>query len=228
MSHIQKPFFIFNPKSYLYGSDLLDLVKVGEEIASHTDISVLMTLPFSEIGAAKPLSHHLILSAQHMDPLKPGRGMGHIFAESLKSAGIKATFLNHAEHPQSLSDIAETIRRAKDFDIDTIVCANSVTEAQSIALLEPEVILCEPTDLIGTGQTSDATYVQTTNQAIRDINPDILVMQAAGISTPDDVYSVIKQGADGTGCTSGIVKAPDPANMFKEMVAAVEAAYKEG
>ena len=67
-----------------------------------------------------------------------------------------------------------------------------------------------------------------TNQAVKALSPHTLLMQGAGIMTPEDVYRAIRSGADGTGCTSGIVKAPNPAQMLKDMVAAVDRAMKEG
>ena len=90
-----------------------------------------------------------------------------------------------------------------------------------------EVILCEPTELIGTGKTSDSSYIEQTNQAIKEIDDTILVMQAAGISKAEDVYRTIELGADGTGCTSGITNADSPAEMLTDMVEALVKAYKE-
>lgn len=109
----------------------------------------------------------------------------------------------------------------------TIVCADSLKEAQAIAKLNPDIILCEPTELIGTGKTSDDYYIQKTNDAVKGINSDILMMQAAGISTADDVYRTIALGADGTGCTSGIVCAENPLQVLEEMIEALVAANKE-
>ena len=110
----------------------------------------------------------------------------------------------------------------------TIVCADSLAEARALSLLEPTIMLCEPTELIGTGQTSDDDYMAKTNQAVKALSPHTLIMQGAGIMTPEDVYRAIRSGADGTGCTSGIVKAPNPVQMLKDMVAAVDRAMKEG
>ena len=57
--------------------------------------------------------------------------------------------------------------------------------------------------------------------------PDILIIQAAGVSTPEDVYRIIHEGADGTGGTSGIVKAPDQEALIREMVTQIKKAYEE-
>ena len=62
---------------------------------------------------------------------------------------------------------------------------------------------------------------------MKDVNPDILVLTAAGISNGDDVYRTIIAGADATGSSSGVVKAADRAAMVDEMIAAVRRAWDE-
>lgn len=223
---VNTPFFIFNPKSFLYGEELLELVDVAEEIAAEKEMTVFVTSPYADISEVSKRTEHVIVSAQNMDGLVPGPGMGKVLPESLYEAGARATFLNHAENPMKLSDLIAAIKRADELGIITIVCADSISEAQAIAMLNPDIILCEPTELIGTGQTSDEEYIKQTNEAIKAINEDILVMQAAGISNADDVYRTISLGADGTGCTSGIVKAESPKQMLVDMINAAEEAMK--
>lgn len=218
---ITKPFFIFNPKSYLYGKELLKLAKVADKLAKENDISIFVTAPFADLQILSENTENIIVTAQHMDGMKPGRGMGHVLPDSLQANGARATFLNHAEKPMNLNELITAIDRANELDILTIVCADSLKEAETIARLNPDILLCEPTELIGTGETSDKEYIEQTNNAIKNINSDILVMQAAGISTADDVYQTISLGADGTGCTSGIVKSNNPEKMLNDMVKAV-------
>lgn len=217
---VNTPFFIFNPKSYLYGEELLKLARVADDLAKRNDISIFVTVPFTDVERIAAETSHIIVTTQHLEGIKPGRGMGYAFGKSLKNAGAQATFLNHAEHPLTISDLNKSIEIADELNILTIVCADSIKEAEAIAMLNPDVILCEPTELIGTGRTSDDEYILKTNKAIKAVNPNILVMQAAGISTADDVYRTIKLGADGTGGTSGIVKADDPTRVLKDMIEA--------
>lgn len=217
------PFFVFNPKSYLYGEDLLELAKVADNLAKEKDISIFVTAPFADLAMISDNTENIIVTAQHMDGIKPGRGMGHVLPDSLHAQGVQATFLNHAERPMNLNELIKAIERANELDIITIVCADSLSEAEVIARLNPDILLCEPTELIGTGKTSDDEYIEETNKAIKNINPKILVMQAAGISTAEDVFRTISLNADGTGCTSGIVKANNPKNMLIDMI---EAAIK--
>lgn len=222
-TNLNRHFFVFNPKSYLYGEQLYQLAELADSLVTD-DISIFMTAPYAELAELSKRTKHIIVTAQHMDGISPGRGMGKVLPESLVVNGVRAVFLNHAENPMTLTELVQALERAKALELITIVCADSVAEARAIAVLSPDIILCEPTALIGTGQTSDLSYVQETNAAVKAINPDILMMQAAGVSQADDVYQVIKAGADGTGCTSGIVKATSPEQMFQDMIAALQKA----
>ncbi|MBQ9779195.1 MAG: hypothetical protein IJW22_09780 [Clostridia bacterium] len=109
----------------------------------------------------------------------------------------------------------------------TIVCADSVEEIRQVALLAPNLIVAEPTELIGTGVASDMGYVRDTIEAVRKINPDIMVLQGAGISGPDDVANVIRAGAQATGCTSGVMKAKDPEAAAEEMLYTLRKTWDE-
>ncbi|MFL2096517.1 triose-phosphate isomerase [Marinilactibacillus psychrotolerans] len=217
---IKTPFFVLNPKSYLYGEELLKLAKKADQLAENYPISIFVTAPYADLKTISDETNSVIITAQHIDGIEPGRGMGHVLPESVYHAGAKATFLNHAERPLTFAELTKSIERADELNMVTVVCADSIKEAKAIATLAPDIILCEPTELIGTGQTSDDSYIEKTNEAVKEVSETTLVMQAAGISTADDVYRTISLGADGTGCTSGIVKAEDPVQMLEDMVTA--------
>lgn len=228
MNHIKKvvktPFFMFNPKSYLYGETLLKMAQKADELAEkYPEISIFVTCPFADISRIAAATEHIIVTAQHMDGIKPGRGMGHVLPESIYSAGARAVFLNHAERSLTLAALTTAMKRAQELGILTVVCADSLEEALAIAMLNPDIILCEPTELIGTGQTSDDAYIHETNEAVKKVNPDVLIMQASGVSTADDVYHILSIGAHGTGCTSGITTADSPIQTLEDMI---EAAYR--
>lgn len=219
---------MFNPKSYLYGEELLQLAKTADELAGeHPEITVFVTAPFADLKAISDVTENIIVTAQHMDGIEPGRGMGHVLPESIKNAGAKATFLNHAERSINSAEIVNAVKRAKELDIITVVCADSIAEAKALATLGPDIMLCEPTELIGTGQTSDDNYIASTNEAVKAIDPNILMMQAAGISSADDVFRTLNLGADGTGCTSGITEADNPKQMLKDMILAAVQSNKQ-
>ncbi|WP_372933683.1 triose-phosphate isomerase, partial [Mariniphaga sediminis] len=164
---------------------------------------------------------------QHMDPLPVGRGLGSVLPEAVKAAGAVGVMLNHAERPMTVSDLNKAIKRADEVGLVSIVCADTIEEAEAIARFSPNIIVAEPTELIGTGQPSDRKYIMETTAAIKKVNPEIQVLQGAGISNGQDVYNVIKAGADATGTTSGIMKAKDPEAMLDEMIRAVRMAWDE-
>ena len=93
MRKIRTPFFMVNPKSYLYSERLLKLAKAADEFAKDKDFDVFFTAPFVDLRMIAENTSNLIVTAQHMDSLKTGRGMGYIVPEALAEAGVKAVFL---------------------------------------------------------------------------------------------------------------------------------------
>lgn len=224
---IKPPFFEIGPKAFLYGEEMLKLAKAADRAAKKYDVRIILTPQYTDISMLAKETENLLIFAQHMDPLPVGRGLGSVLPEAVKAAGAVGVMLNHAEKPMTISDLYKAIKRADEVGLVSIVCADSIEEAAAIAHFSPNIIVAEPTELIGTGQTSDEEYVIATTSAIKNINPEIQVLQGAGISTAQDVYNVIKAGADATGSTSGIIKAENPEAMIDEMICALRTAWDE-
>ena len=66
-----------------------------------------------------------------------------------------------------------------------------------------------------------------TNNIVKSVSPETKTLQAAGISSGEDVYKAIKSGADATGGTSGIVAAKDPIAILEEMFEAFLASQEK-
>ena len=109
----------------------------------------------------------------------------------------------------------------------TMVCADSMAEASKITTLKPTCVVAEPSELIGTGVSVGPEYVAAAFECVKSVDPDVLVLTAAGISNGADVYNTIIAGADATGSSSGVAKAADRAAMVDEMIAAVRRAWDE-
>ena len=224
---IEPPFFEIGPKAFMYGERMLQLAKAADEASVKYDVRIILTPQPSDLYLLAKETKNLLLFAQHIDPIEPGRGNGWILPEAVKAAGAVGVILNHAEKPMTLADLSLAIKRADEVGLVTMVCADSLKEAEAIALFAPNIIVAEPTELIGTGKTSDEEYVIATTSAIKRVNPEIQVLQAAGITNGQDVYNVIKARADATGTTSGIMKAVDPEAMLDEMIRAIRLAWSE-
>jgi len=224
---IEPPFFEIGPKAFMYGERMLKLAKAADAASKKYDVRIILTPQYTDIRMLAQETENVLIFAQHMDTLPVGRGLGSVLPEAVKAAGAVGVMLNHAEMPISISRLYQTIKRADEVGLATIVCADTIEEAEAIAHFAPNIIVAEPTRLIGTGQPGDEEYVVETTAAIKRINPEILVLQGAGISNGRDVYNVIKAGADATGTTSGIMKAADPEAMLDEMICAVRTAWNE-
>ncbi len=220
--NIRVPFLIVNPKAYIYGEETLELAKVCDALAKEYDIDIIFTAQHIDIQKVADNTENIIVTAQHMDGMIAGRGMGHILPESIQAAGAEAVVLNHAEHQLTVNQLVKAMKRAKELELLTIVCSDTPEETKAIATLSPDIMICEPTSLIGTGNTSDDQYMKATNEAVKSVNKNILIIQAAGVSTGDDVYRVVMGGADGSGGTSGILNAPSRKGKIIEMLEALQ------
>lgn len=224
---IKPPFFEVGPKAMIYGEEMLKLAKVIDKTAMKYDVDVIVTPQYTDIKLLADHTERIFVFAQHMDYLPVGRGLGSVLPEAVKAAGAKGVMLNHAEKPLTPDVIEKTIRRAEEVGLATIVCADTLDDVKEIAKMGPDMIVAEPTELIGTGTTSDSNYVIDTIQTVKDINENIMVLQGAGISNGQDVYNTIKLGAQATGSTSGILKADDPYAMVEEMLFNLRKAWDE-
>lgn len=224
---IRAPFFEFGPKAYLYGDALIAMARHADTLAETYDVDIIFTVMATEIPALAKACKRVRVFAQHMDAIPLGRGIGMVLPEALITAGANGTLLNHAEKPLALAHIEAGILRARAVGLMTLVCADSPAQAAAIAHFGPDMILAESPELIGGGKRSadDAAAILRTNRLVAAVNPDIRIMHSAGITDARDVYEIIAAGADGTGSTSGIIKAGDPEKMFAAMIQAVREAW---
>ncbi len=224
---ISEPFFEYGPKCYMYGDTLLAIAKGLDKLSKKYKVDVILDVPDTEIYNIAKNTKRIHVYSQHMDSLPVGKGMGKTLPEAVKSAGAVGVMLNHAERKLTLEEIEQAIKRADELGLATMVCADSVEEVKAIAKLGPNILVAEPTELIGTGKPADKEYVDEVIKVIREINPEIKPFPSAGISKGEDCYNIIKAGASASGCSSAIAKAKEPLKLAEEMIAAVRRAYDE-
>ena len=79
--------------------------------------------------------------------------------------------------------------------------------------------------IIGGGNgSSPMSYVKDSIRVIKEIDPTIMVEQAAGITCGQEVYDFIMAGSEAAGAASGIMNAEDPIKMIDEMIGATRRA----
>ncbi len=222
---IRTPYFEIGTKNYIYGDQVLEYARAADAAAEKYDIDVLFITPCTEIRRVAENTKRLIILAPYMDTLRPGRGMADILPEGLKAAGAQGVVINHCEKPMSLPQMKATIERARELDFIIFACADTLEEAKAVAQLHPDIINPEPTEVIGGGNgVSPMSYVKESIRVIKEIYPDIMVEQAAGITNGQQVYDFIMAGSEAAGAASGIMNARDPIAMIDEMIAAVRRA----
>jgi len=227
---LKEPLFEIGFKAYLYGDRAVELACAADRISEKYRTPIILTPQAVDLYRIGQATRHLLVFAQHADPLEPGKGAGSVLLEAAKAAGAVGVMLNHAERRLTLSEIRRTIQRADAVGLATMVCADSPDEGLAIAQLHPNIILTEPPDLIGTGQSvgnADKSFVRDSVEKIKRIDARIIVFSGAGIKNGRDVGEIIRLGAGGTGSATGVLHAPDPAAMIEEMVSALQEAWRE-
>ena len=222
---IRVPYFEVGTKNYVYGDQLLEYAIAADKAAEKYDIDVLFICSPIEIRRVREHTKNLIILAPYMDTLRPGRGMADILPEGLKAAGAQGVVINHCEKPMSLPQMKATIDRARELDFLVFACADTIDEAKAIAQFHPDIINPEPSQIIGGGNgVSPMAYVKDSIRDIKEIDPNIMVEQAAGITNGQQVYDFIMAGSEAAGAASGIMNAADPMAMIDEMIAATRRA----
>lgn len=226
---LEAPFFELGPKAYIFGDELVSLARHADSLSVQYDVRIILTPQTVDIPRLVEETSHLLIFAQHMDPVRIGRGNGSVLPEALKAAGVKGTMLNHAEKPLDPDVLAETISRADEVGLATLVCAGDLQEVKRISRLAPNIIIAEAPELIGVGSTAaeDRPNIPAINRMVEEISPKTRVLHAAGISNGKDVYDIIAAGAEATGSSSGVLKAPDPFSMLEEMLSNIRLAWNQ-
>lgn len=221
------PLFSIVPKNYLYGQELIDFALIVDEIAEKYNIPLIFAPPLLQLKEVASITKHLQIYAPHVDSIGVGRHLAATLAEAVIDAKAVGTLLNHAEKPLDAYQLEATMKRCHEVKLKTMVYVSSTKEALKVANLKPTIIVIEPTEVIGTGQTGDIELAKETLEAVKDFDNSITVAYGGGVATADDVYKVIKAGFDLTGSSSALALSINKKLLLEEMVIALLTALKE-
>jgi triosephosphate isomerase len=205
------------------GKRALELAKKAEKVSVETDVCFGLAPQFVDIASVAN-TVALPVFAQHVDPISPGNYTGHVLPEALKEAGAVGTLINHSERRLKLADIELAIAEARDANLLSVVCANTANVSAAVAALQPNMIAVEPPELIGTGipvSKAKPEVVSGTVEAVKKINPKVVVLCGAGITVGEDVSAALKLGTEGVLVASGVVKAKDPYKVMLEFAESI-------
>jgi len=211
---VRTPTLLVNLKTYSEGTGkrALDLARAAEKVGSETGVYIGLAPQFADIAMIAQ-SVSIPVFAQHVDAINPGAFTGYILPESIKEAGAVGALINHSEKRLVLADIDATLNRIRELDLASVVCGNNPEVSAAAAVLNPDVIAMEPPELIGTRiacSKARPEVVTGTVKLVRRVNPKIVILCGAGITTGDDVAAALELGTDGVLVASGVVKAKSP------------------
>jgi triosephosphate isomerase len=223
---VDYPLILVNLKTYAEatGSRVFEYVKIAEKVNEKTGISIALAPQMIDLQAVTETSETPIFS-QHIDPVTYGKFTGHILPEAVVEAGCEGTLLNHSERQIPLDTIKASIKRAREVDLITVVCVETVDIARKVAAFDPDAIAIEPPELIGSGipvSKAQPDIVSGSVGAVKGVNSNVKVLCGAGITNGDDASAALDLGAEGILVASGVVKAPDPYKALLELARAMQ------
>ena len=220
------PLILLNLKTYEQstGQHALLFSRVAERVYAKTGISIALAAQALDIQALVDASEIPVFS-QHIDPVYPGRNTGYILPEAVAESGCYGTLLNHSEHQIPLDVIEKSIKRAREVDLFTCVCADTIDTAKRIALLNPDVIAIEPSELIGSGisvSKAQPEIVSGAVKGVKSVNSNVTVLCGAGITNGEDASAALDLGARGILVASGVVKSDDPYESLLDLARSMQ------
>ena len=207
-----------NFKTYRQGTGekAVRLAKVCQSVAEKTKVAILAVVQAADIYRASQQAK-LPIWAQHVDDIGYGADTGQILPETIKAAGAQGTILNHSENKLPVETIKATIKRCRRVGLKTLVCVESLTEAQSILSVKPDFLAYEPAELIGSRTDSVASARSAVIKDFINQVSQLPVLVGAGIHSQKDIQVSLELGAKGILVATDIVLAKDAAQELLDL-----------
>lgn len=218
---MREPFVIFNFKNYeeAMGKRGLKLIKICEKYAKKFEGTVLISPNIVDLSLFSQKTD-LPLIAQHVDPILEGKFTGHISIKAVKNYSY-GVFLNHSERKLSLEEIEKTVELCRNSDLKTFCFASSLKESEKILSLNPDFLIYEPPELIGTGVSVSKTEPEIIfkfSLMIKRKNSKVTPLCGAGISSQEDLIKALELGTSGVALSSSFVKSENPERFLNEFL----------
>lgn len=210
-----------NFKTYMEGSGEkgLSLLSALGEVSGTTSVPIIPVVQALNLAAftGKTL---LPLWVQHIDPITFGAHTGAVLPEEVIRLQGKGTFLNHSEKQIPLKVITESVKKAQEVGLKTLVFAGDIETLQKILKIRPDYVSYEPPELVGSTTTSVSEakpeVIYTAGELCKTAGIPLIV--GAGIHSTQDVKVALEQGASGVAVATDIVKSDDPRKSLKELL----------
>jgi triosephosphate isomerase (TIM) len=219
MITFDKP-LIINLKNYneISGENSLKIVKDAKKVCLLNHKNIIIAPPPSSLLALSKQGVPIV--SQHVDDSTIGATTGFIIPEILKSYGAVGSIINHSEHKIEHSQIKNLVKRLRDLDMISIVCADDMDEVEAISRFSPDYLAIEPPELIGKGiavSKANPSIIRDSVGLVKQISSTVRVLCGAGIVDKNDIEKALELGSEGILISSGVVKAPSWYNKILEL-----------
>ena len=218
---MRNPVIVVNFKAYpeVLGHAGLELARICALVAEETGASIGIAPAMPDLGkVAAEVS--IPVFSQHFDPVGAGSRTGWTPLEAIREAGAVGTLLNHSERRMKPADLRLAVQQCGKAGIETIVCADTIEEAKTVAKLHPEYVAIEPPELIG-GDISVTSarpgIVTDAVKVVQKADPVVRVLCGAGVKSREDVCKALELGTVGVLLASGVVKAHNPRKALMDL-----------
>jgi triosephosphate isomerase len=219
MITFDKP-LIINLKNYneISGENSLKIVEDSKKVCLVNHKNIIIAPPPSSVLALSKQGVPIV--SQHVDDSTIGATTGFIIPEILKSYGAVGSIINHSEHKIDHSQIKNLVKRLRDLDMISIVCADDMDEVDAISRFSPDYLAIEPPELIGKGiavSKANPSIIRDSVRLVKQISSTVRVLCGAGIVDKNDIEKALELGSEGILISSGVVKAPSWYNKILEL-----------
>lgn len=202
---------VINLKNYneISGNKALKIAVEAKRVFQLNHKEIIIAPPASSIMAISETK--LPIVSQHVDDKPLGATTGFIIPEIVKSHGALGSIINHSEHKIEHTQISNLVKRLRELDMISIVCADNLEEVEALSQFSPNYIAIEPPELIGKGiavSKANPSIITDSVQVVKRISPRVKVLCGAGIVDKTDVQKALELGAEGILISSGVVKSP--------------------
>lgn len=199
------------------GDAVIKLLSSVKKISEETGVRIISVAQPTDIYRIKK-ELGIEVWAQHMDPIDPGKNMGWLSPYSLKAAGATGVVINHSEHKVSDEIIKQTLEKAKQYNLQTLLIGHNVDMVLSFASWGPDYLSYEREDMVGGGVSMLTEEVDHVKRLVSELKIPLII--GAGVSTWEDIKSALALGAKGAILASAFTLAADPEAKLRELAGA--------
>jgi len=208
---------IINFKAYdaAVGENAEKIARICSEVADETGKEIIVCPQAEDLMRVN--QENLKLFSQHVNYQESGSHTGHTLVEGVKDAGATGTLINHSERRLEPERIEKTVERAKEADMETVVCAQNPDEVEEFSSYGPDYIAFEPPELIGGDTAVSKAEPELIEEAVERTAEGVETLTGAGIKDTNDVEKSLELGCSGVLVASGVIKSEDPKESLKEL-----------